>query len=91
MHMTPATLPVLAERGGLELLALRTGDVPADYLIDLLPWVPARAVALLRHLPRIRSVRVRDDGRGGLLQAVFGRTAATGGGWTTDASAPTAR
>jgi hypothetical protein len=72
IHLAPATLTVLAERAGLELVALRTGDVAADYLIDAVPAVPARAIALLRHLPRIRSLRVRGDARGGLLQAALG-------------------
>jgi SAM-dependent methyltransferase len=75
IHLAPASLTVLAERAGLEVIALRTGDVAADYLIDALPAVPARAIAALRHLPRIRSLRVRDDSRGGLLQAVLARAA----------------
>jgi len=71
IHLAPATLPLLAERAGLELLAFRTGDVAADFLIDALPAIPARAFALLRRIPGVRSLRLREDGRGGLLQAAF--------------------
>ncbi|GIW19964.1 MAG: hypothetical protein KatS3mg065_0260 [Chloroflexota bacterium] len=70
IHLSPASVRRLATQAGLQLKRPRTGDMLGDYVLDVYPRV-GRLGLLLRRVPPGWRLWPREDGLGGLIQAVL--------------------